>query len=58
MGIGAEMLKVLRQGDFPISELRVLARSERDEEIAGGTVLVTIAPSTFVTASQSKNGRG
>jgi aspartate-semialdehyde dehydrogenase len=41
--VGAEMLKVLRQRDFPIGELRVLARSERDEVIAGETVHVTAA---------------
>lgn len=35
--VGAEMIKVLRQRDFPAEEIRVLARSERDEQIAGET---------------------
>lgn len=35
--VGAEMIKILRQRKFPISELRVLARRERDETIAGET---------------------
>ena len=33
--VGAEMIKVLRERKFPASEIRVLARSERDEEIVG-----------------------
>lgn len=33
--VGTELIKVLRQRDFPASEIRILARSERDEEIAG-----------------------
>jgi aspartate-semialdehyde dehydrogenase len=33
--VGTEMIKVLRERKFPVSEIRVLARSERDEEIAG-----------------------
>ena len=41
--VGAEMVKVLRQRNFPINELRVLARSERDEDIAGETVHVVEA---------------
>ncbi len=38
--VGAEMIRVLRQRDFPAEEIRVLARSERDETIAGETVHV------------------
>lgn len=46
--VGTEMVKILRQRNFPISELRVLARSERDEEIAGETVHVVAAePEAF-----------
>ncbi|MBL7114580.1 MAG: aspartate-semialdehyde dehydrogenase [Kiritimatiellae bacterium] len=41
--VGTEMVKVLRQRNFPINELRVLARSERDEEIAGETLHVVKA---------------
>jgi len=41
--VGTEMVKVLRERAFPIEELRVLARSERDEEIAGQTVHVVAA---------------
>jgi len=33
--VGTEMVRVLRQREFPAGEIRVLARSERDEEIAG-----------------------
>ncbi len=42
--VGTELVKVLRGRDFPISELRVLARSERDEEIAGE--LLHVVPAT------------
>ncbi|MBI2442117.1 MAG: aspartate-semialdehyde dehydrogenase [Lentisphaerae bacterium] len=35
--VGAEIIKVLRERDFPAEEIRVLARSERDEVIAGET---------------------
>ncbi len=35
--VGAEMIKVLRQRHFPASEIRILARSERDEMVAGET---------------------
>ena len=41
--VGTEMLSILRQREFPISELRILARSERDEEIAGESVHVIAA---------------
>jgi aspartate-semialdehyde dehydrogenase len=33
--VGAEMIKVLRQRGFPAAEIRILARSERDEQIEG-----------------------
>ena len=35
--VGTEMVKVLRQRNFPASEIRILATRERDEEIAGET---------------------
>lgn len=35
--VGAEMIRVLRQRDFPASEIRLLARRERDEVIDGET---------------------
>ncbi|MCX6992019.1 MAG: aspartate-semialdehyde dehydrogenase [Kiritimatiellaeota bacterium] len=41
--VGAEMIKVLRQRDFPAEEIRVLARSERDEIINGETFHVVPA---------------
>ena len=33
--VGEEMVKVLRERDFPMSDLKVLARSERKQEIDG-----------------------
>lgn len=46
--VGAEMIKVLRQRRFPIEELRILARSERDELIDGVSYKVTSAgPDAF-----------
>ena len=46
--VGAEMIKVLRQRRFPIEELRILARSERDELIDGVSYKVTSAgPEAF-----------
>ncbi|MCL2105243.1 MAG: aspartate-semialdehyde dehydrogenase [Kiritimatiellaeota bacterium] len=33
--VGTEMVKVLRQREFPASEIRILATRARDEEIAG-----------------------
>lgn len=46
--VGAEMIKVLRQRRFPIEELRILARSERDELIDGMSYKVTSAgPDAF-----------
>jgi len=46
--VGTEMVKILRERNFPISELRVLARSGRDEEIAGETVhVVRTEPDAF-----------
>ncbi len=35
--VGTEMIKILRQRNFPASEIRVLATRERDEVIAGET---------------------
>jgi len=35
--VGTEMVRVLRERNFPASEIRILARSERDEEVAGET---------------------
>ncbi|MDD5707479.1 MAG: aspartate-semialdehyde dehydrogenase [Kiritimatiellae bacterium] len=35
--VGTEMVKVLRQRRFPASEIRILARSARDEVVAGET---------------------
>lgn len=46
--VGAEMVKVLRERKFPIDELRILARSERDEEIAGEVLrVVPASPEAF-----------
>lgn len=46
--VGTELVKILRQREFPVDELRVLARSERDEEIAGETVhVVGTTPEAF-----------
>jgi aspartate-semialdehyde dehydrogenase len=33
--VGTEMVKILRQRQFPCEEIRIMARSERDEEVAG-----------------------
>lgn len=46
--VGTEMIKVLRQRNFPASEIRILATRERDEVIAGETfhVLAT-TPEAF-----------
>ena len=41
--VGTEMVKVLRQRAFPAEEIRILARSERDEEVAGETFHVVAA---------------
>ncbi len=41
--VGAEMIRVLRQRNFPASEIRILARSERDEVIDGETYHVVPA---------------
>ena len=46
--VGAEMIRVLRQRNFPVEEIRVLARSERDEVIDGETYHVVLAtPEAF-----------
>ncbi|MFC1498497.1 aspartate-semialdehyde dehydrogenase [Verrucomicrobiota bacterium] len=39
--VGTEMIKVLQERNFPAEEIRILARSERDEEIAGKVFHVT-----------------
>ena len=45
---GTEMVKVLRERGFPADEIRILARSERDEEVAGETFHVQAAcPEAF-----------
>jgi len=46
--VGTEMVKILRQRNFPASEIIFLARSERDEEVAGETFHVAKAcPEAF-----------
>jgi len=35
--VGTEMVKVLRQRNFPCAEIRIMARTERQEEVAGET---------------------
>ena len=46
--VGAEMVKVLRERRFPASEIRIMARSERDESIAGETYhVVETCPDAF-----------
>lgn len=41
--VGTEMVRILRERNFPASEIRILARSERDEEVAGETFHVVPA---------------
>lgn len=41
--VGTEIIKILRQRDFPASEIKVLATRERDEEIAGDSFHVEVA---------------
>jgi aspartate-semialdehyde dehydrogenase len=46
--VGTEMVKVLRQRKFPASEIRILARSERDEAVNGETFhVVEATPGAF-----------
>ena len=46
--VGAEMVRILRERDFPAEEIRIMARSERDEEVAGETFRVVAAcPEAF-----------
>ena len=47
--VGTEMVKILRERNFPASEIRFLARSARDEVIAGETfhVVPATAPDAF-----------
>jgi len=46
--VGTEMVKILRERAFPASEIRIMARSERDEEVAGETFhVVPASPEAF-----------
>ena len=46
--VGTEMIKILRQRNFPAEEIRILARSERDEEVAGEMFhVVPASPEAF-----------
>ena len=46
--VGIEMLRVLKQRNFPVAELRVLARSARDIEVDGQKYSVqAISPESF-----------
>jgi aspartate-semialdehyde dehydrogenase len=46
--VGAEMIRVLRQRNFPAEEIRILARSERDEVVDGETYhVVPATPEAF-----------
>ncbi len=46
--VGAEMIRVLRQRDFPCEEIRVMARTERDETVNGETFhVVPATPEAF-----------
>lgn len=46
--VGIEMLRVLRQRNFPVGELRVFARSARDIEVDGEKYSVQpISPEGF-----------
>lgn len=46
--VGSELVKILRQRAFPVEEIRVMARSERDEEIAGETLhVIPTTPEAF-----------
>ena len=46
--VGTEMVKVLRQRGFPASEIRIMARSARDELVAGETFhVVETTPEAF-----------
>lgn len=46
--VGAEMIKVLRERNFPAEEIRIMARSEREEKVAGEEFhVVKISPEAF-----------
>jgi aspartate-semialdehyde dehydrogenase len=46
--VGTEMVRVLRERNFPAEEIRIMARSERDEEVAGEVFRVVEAcPEAF-----------
>ncbi|MEA1929235.1 MAG: aspartate-semialdehyde dehydrogenase [Candidatus Auribacterota bacterium] len=41
--VGGEMVKILEERQFPLNQLKILARSSREEEIGGRTYQVTAA---------------
>jgi aspartate-semialdehyde dehydrogenase len=46
--VGTEMVKIIRQRDFPADEIRIMARTERDEEVAGEVFhVVSASPEAF-----------
>ncbi|MFN2352648.1 MAG: aspartate-semialdehyde dehydrogenase, partial [Kiritimatiellia bacterium] len=46
--VGAEMIRVLRQRDFPASEIIIMARTERDEVVDGESYhVVPTTPEAF-----------
>ncbi len=46
--VGTEMVKILRQRAFPADEIRIMARTERDEEVAGEVFhVVPASPEAF-----------
>jgi len=46
--VGTEIVKILRERKFPAEEIRILARSERDEVVAGETFhVVETTPEAF-----------
>lgn len=46
--VGTEMVKILRERSFPAEEIRIMATSERDQEVAGETFhVVPSSPEAF-----------
>lgn len=46
--VGAEMIRLLVERDFPAEEIRIMARTERDEEVGGETYhVVPASPVAF-----------
>jgi len=46
--VGTELVKIIRERDFPVGELRILARTERDEQIAGDNYhVISACPEAF-----------